>query len=50
MTLASFYALIPMLVVNRIVESADELMRVFNRRLYGLGQSENNETYIEDYR
>jgi len=50
MTLASFFGVMPMLLGSRIVDSAEEMMRVYNRRLYGLGHSENDGIYIEEYR
>ena len=50
MTLASFFGVIPMLLGSRIVDSSEDMMKVYNRRLYGLGHSENDGMYIEEYR
>lgn len=50
MTLASFFAVIPMLLGARIVDDVEEMMKEYNRRLYGLGHSENDGIYIEEYR
>lgn len=50
MTVAAYFSLMARLISNRLVDTPEDMMSVYNQRLYGLGHSENTEPYIEEQR